>query len=141
MTLKILGLSMPTAPFPGNTRLTHLTPCDHSLLKTPASRCHPLLTSLVALSQPPLFTFLPPLLSPGERHPVFLSLYFLSLDEILTVSMTLNTNEVLMILPIFLFKSLGLPNILWIHVFNHMLVISTQELTDILNLTCSKLSL
>lgn len=134
MTLKILGLSMPTAPFPGNTRLTHLTPCDHSLLKTPASRCHPLLTS------PPLFTYLPPLPYPGERHPVFLSLYFLSLDEILTVSMTLNINEVLMILPIFLFKSLGLPNILWIHVFSHMLVISTQELTDILNLTCSKLS-
>ena len=37
----------------------------------------------------------------ARLHPSFLSLYFLSLDEILTVSMTLNTSEALMILPIF----------------------------------------
>lgn len=107
MTLKILGLSILQHYFLGTPiKLTHLTTPSLKHFRIPHSPEF-LLTSLVALSQPPLFIFIPPPLSPGGcvlwalLYPIFLSLYFLSLGEILTVSITLNTNEALMFLPIF----------------------------------------
>ena len=149
LTLKILGLSILTALFPGNTRLTRLTPCDQSLLKTLTSRSHTLLNIFWPHWSPflsLLFTFLPPLLSPGgclkgspaSQFPFsLLPLPRWNFNCFHDFKYQWGIDDS----PNFLFKSLGLPNVLWIHVFNHMLVISTQELTDILNLTWSKLSL
>lgn len=85
MTLKILGLSILQHYFLGTPiKLTHLTTPSLKHFRIPHSPKF-LPTSLVALSQPPLFIFIPPPLSPGEcvlwalLYPIFLSLYFLSL--------------------------------------------------------------
>lgn len=102
-----------------------------------------LLTSMVALSWPPLFIFLSPPLSPGcvscrrSPAPIILLSNFSPKVNFYSISIALNNNYVLMMFQ-FLFKFPRLFNALQIQLFKHTLDILPKDLTDTLNLTCSK---